>query len=265
METKDITLLGMGLAFATILISVVVLRLTRVRLIGALLLAVFRMTLQLGLVGLYLTFLFELNDPLINLGYVLLMIAVANYSVLRSTGLSLRMFAYTFPALLVAIGATLAYFIVLVYRPDPLLDARYVIPVAGMLLGHSMRRTIITLERFYTSVVQDQEGYASLLGLGATTREALLPYLGSAWRAGLSPALAAMATMGIVSLPGMMTGQILGGSGPIVAIKYQITIIVAIFVATELASLLAVLFSIRGGFDAFGFLRPSTFRRPARG
>ena len=63
----------------------------------------------------------------------------------------------------------------------------------------------------------------------------------------------------------MMTGQILGGSGPIVAIKYQITILVAIFVATELASLLAVVFSIRGGFDSFGFLKPDTFRRPIRG
>jgi len=261
MGAKDISVVGMVCAFATILVSIIVLRITRVRLVGALLVAAGRMSVQLALVGLYLTFLFRLNNPLVNLGYVLLMVAVANLAVLRSSGLASRMFVFTFPALLVAIGATLGFYIVLVYRPQPLFDARYVIPVAGMLLGNSMSRTIITLERFYTSIARDPDGHASLLSMGATVREAVLPYLSEAYRAGLAPALANMATMGIVFLPGMMTGQILGGSEPVVAIKYQITIILAIFAATELASFLSVLFSLRGAFDELGFLRPETLKR----
>ena len=120
------------------------------------------------------------------------MIAVANYSLLKSSGLSRVFFAYTFPALLLAIGAVLTYYIVYVFTPVPLYDARYVIPVAGMLLGNSMRRTIITLERFYSSIRQDIDGYSSYIAMGATVREAASPYIAEAYRAGLSPALAAL-------------------------------------------------------------------------
>lgn len=264
MGARDIELWGMVAAFSTVLVSVIVLRLLRVGLIRALLVAVARMSAQLGLVGLYLTFLFDLNHPAVNLGYVLLMTAVANLAVLRNSGLQLKMFAFTFPALLLAMGGTLAYFIGLVYSPDPLVDARYVIPVAGMLLGNSMNRTIVTLERFYSSIRADPEGYSALIAMGAAVREAMLPYLREAYRAGLSPALAAMSTMGIVFLPGMMTGQILGGSAPMVAIKYQITIILAIWVATELASVLCIVLSVRGAFDDHGFLRPGVLEHAPR-
>ena len=188
------------------------------------------------------------------------MLAVANVSVLKGSGLRLALFAHTFPALLVAIGATLAYFTIFVFDPEPLYDAKYMIPVAGMLLGNSMRRTIVTLERFYTSIRRDPEGFAALLTMGATVREAARPYLRNAYSAGIGPVMASLATMGLVSLPGMMTGQILGGSSPAVAIRYQIAIMLAIFVATEIATLLSILLSLRRSFDAYGFLRPGVFR-----
>ncbi|MCP4679962.1 MAG: ABC transporter permease [Deltaproteobacteria bacterium] len=260
MGTKDISALSLVLAFATVLAILVVFRITRVRLHKHLLIAVARMSVQLGLVGLYLTVLFELNNPAVNFGYILLMIGVANYSVLRNSGLRPALFFFTFPALLIAMLSVLGYFIIFVYAPEPLFDARYVIPVGGMLLGNSMNRTIISLERFYSSVRNDSDGYASLVSMGATVREATRPYLTTAYRAGMAPWLASISTMGIVSLPGMMTGQILGGSPPIVAIKYQITIILAILIATELASLLTILFSMRRCFNTFGFLREDIFK-----
>ncbi len=179
---------------------------------------------------------------------------------LRGSGLSLRLFFVTYPALLLAVGLVLAYFMLLVFAPDPVLDARYVIPVAGMLLGNSMNRAIITLERFYSDIRADQAGYVSLVAMGATLREATAPYLATAYRAGLAPSLANTANIGLVFLPGMMTGQILGGSEPMTAIEYQIAIILAIFVTTELASLLAIRFSMIRGFDDLGFLDPSVFR-----
>lgn len=260
MGTKDITTVGMALAFAPLLLGFLLLTALRIRRRRALLISVVRMGVQLWLVGLYLTYLFKLNHWAVNAGYVLLMLAAANVSLLRESGLRLTLFSRTFPALLVALGATLVYFTVLVFDPEPLYDARYLIPVAGMLLGNSMRRTIITLERFYASIRRDQEGFASLVTMGATVREAVQPYLRTAYSAGLGPVLAGMATMGVVSLPGMMTGQILGGSSPMVAIKYQVAIMMAIFVATELATFLSVMFSLRRGFDDYGFLRPEIFR-----
>ncbi|MBW2278381.1 MAG: ABC transporter permease, partial [Deltaproteobacteria bacterium] len=96
--------------------------------------------------------------------------------------------------------------------------------------------------------------------MGASVREAAAPYISTAYRVGLAPWLASMATIGLVFLPGMMTGQILGGSPPLTAISYQIAIIIAIHVATELASMLAIRFSMRKGFDELGFLRLEIFK-----
>ena len=260
MGAADISYIGMGFALGAVLISLAVYRITRVGLEKELLLSVGRMTVQLSLVGAYITLLFELNHPAVNIGYVLLMVAVANYSVLRNAGLVFGMFFYTFPAILIAVLAVIAYFFLLIYKPAPLYDAPYLIPIAGMLLGNSMNRTIVTMERFYTTVNRNADRFASLTAMGASLREAAQPFIREAYRAGLSPALANMATMGIAFLPGMMTGQILGGSPPIVAVKYQITIVVAIYVATDLASVLCISLSMRRGFDRFGFLRPDIFK-----
>ena len=260
MGAKDISTLGMVLAFAPLLLPLVFLWFLGIRRHGNLLVSVARMGVQLWLVGLYLTYLFQWNHWAITFGYIFLMLAVANASVLRGSGLRLQLFAYTLPALVIAIGATLAYYTLVVFVPDPLYDARYLIPVAGMLLGNSMRRTLITLERFYRSIRDDSEGYASLLTMGATVREATAPYLRAAYTAGVEPVLASIATMGLVSLPGMMTGQILGGSPPGVAIKYQVVIMVAIFIATEIATLLAIRLSLRRAFDEYGFFRPEVLR-----
>jgi putative ABC transport system permease protein len=257
---SDIAWHGMLAAYAVLIVSLLLLRITRVRLARELLVAVARMSLQLYLVGFYLSALFELNSPLVNVAWVLVMVAAANLSLLRGSGLSLRLFFVTYPALLLAVGLVLAYFMLLVFTPDPVLDARYVIPVAGMLLGNSMNRAIITLERFYSDIRADQAGYVSLVAMGATLREATAPYLATAYRAGLAPSLANTANIGLVFLPGMMTGQILGGSEPMTAIEYQIAIILAIFVTTELASLLAIRFSMIRGFGDLGFLDPSVFR-----
>jgi putative ABC transport system permease protein len=255
MGAQDLSWLGIAMAFLPLLGSLVIFRLLRLRLAGRMLWSMGRMAVQLGLVGLYLTYLFQFNHPLLNLGYVLLMAAVANAALLRNSGLTFKLYAATLPALIIALFSVLAFYTMLVFQPHPFYDARYLIPIAGMLLGNSMNRTIVTLERYYSSLRAHPDEFASYLTMGATVREASMPFLRSAYMAGIAPNLAIFATMGLVSLPGMMTGQILGGSSPSVAIKYQIAIILAIFAATELATLLCILLSQRRSFDAFGFLR----------
>ncbi|MBN2717806.1 MAG: ABC transporter permease [Deltaproteobacteria bacterium] len=263
MGAHDISNLGLVLAACSLTVSVAVYALTKVGLTKNLFISMGRMGIQLALVGLYLTGLFGLNHPAVNIGYILLMMGAANYSVLKNSGLKQSMFMYTFPATLFSVGAVATYFMLLVFQPTPLYDARYLIPIAGMLLGNSMNRTIVTMERFYSSVKKDESGYSALIAMGATVTEATSANLKVAYRAGLGPALANLATMGIVSLPGMMTGQILGGSDPAVAIKYQVAIILAIYVATDLSALLCITFSKRKGFTPFGFLNHSIFKEKA--
>jgi putative ABC transport system permease protein len=98
-----------------------------------------------------------------------------------------------------------------------------------------------------------------VLSLGASRFEASLPYLRESLRAGLRPTMATMATMGIVFLPGMMTGTILGGASPVVAIKYQIMVMIAIFVCINLGIVFSILASARTSFNEYGMLNESIF------
>ena len=97
----------------------------------------------------------------------------------------------------------------------------------------------------------------SLMGdllLGATLREALQPYIREAIQASLSPIIATLATLGVVSLPGMMTGQILGGEAPVSAVMYQIMIMLGIASAMVICVVMNLLLSIRVSFDQYGLL-----------
>jgi len=260
MGAQDIGIFELIIAYATLLISIGILRFLKINLFKDLVTSFSRMTIQLLLVGLYLSYIFKYNSLWLNCLYILIMMAAANHSLLKNSGLKLQLFSFTFPSLLIGIGGVLAYFTLLVFKPEPMYDAKYMIPVAGMLLGNSMNRTIVTLERFYNSIKQDNEGYVSLVTMGGSVSESIMPYFRTAYKAGIAPTLANFATIGLVSLPGMMTGQILGGSTPMVAIKYQIVILLAIYIATEISTILAVLFSLKRGFNRFGFLRHEIFK-----
>ncbi len=97
------------------------------------------------------------------------------------------------------------------------------------------------------------------LGNGATRSEALLLFIRFALQRAFNPLIATTAIMGLISLPGMMTGQILGGSDPMVAVKYQIMILVVIFASTSLNVWLTLKLSDRIAFDAWDNFRPEIF------
>ena len=201
-----------------------------------------RMTVQLLLVGLYLKYLFDLNNLWLNLGWLIVMITVANVSILRGANLSVsRLFWVTQFSLILAIGTACLLFLFILVQPDPFMDARYLIPVAGMLLGNCLQGNIRALETFYTQLRDQEARYHSDLLLGATVTEAVQPFFRKAVRASMTPIISSMATLGIVSLPGMMTGQILGGAQPLTAAKYQIAIMVGIY----LSMICAIGFNLR--------------------
>lgn len=257
----EISTMGMIYAFASLGVSLLILSYLKIGLRKDVAIVFLRMTVQLLLVGFYLEALFSFNSPLLNIGYIIIMITAADYTILRNSGFTMKLFASTFPAYLISISAVLIYYIIVVFSPPDIFDARFIIPISGMLLGNSMTRTVVTLDRFYDSIRSNNETYLSYLTMGATQKEAMMPFFRQAYRAGMAPALANYASIGLVSLPGMMTGQILGGSDPMTAVKYQIVIIMAIFAATEISTLLALYFSLGKGFDKNGFLNMEIFRR----
>ncbi len=263
MNDAPITLWGLAAGYGLLLIPFGILLWTKAHLLGRLTISLVRMTVQLLFVGVYLQFVFELNSPWLNLLWLLVMITVADVSIVHGANLSLRQLALPLlAALAVGTAIPLFYFVGVILPGAGLFEARFVIPIGGMILGNCLRADIIGIRRFYQSVRQERKAYLQALSEGAGLAEATNPYLRAALQEALAPTMATMATVGLVSLPGMMTGVILGGSDPAVAVMYQIAIMIAIFTGTSITVLLAILLSRRTAFDGYGLLRGALFAEP---
>jgi putative ABC transport system permease protein len=252
----------MALLYGLCLLPWLLLRLTGLRLDREIGIGILRMSIQLALVGIYLKTLFDLNHPWLNGLWILAMLIVADLTILRRAGLKARYFALaTFTAVAASVLFSTAYLVILVIQPAHYYDARYIVPLAGMILGNCLQGNVIALERFYSELRRNENEYATFLMLGATRREAVRPYFRNAVKAALNPTIAGMATMGLVSLPGMMTGQILGGSEPWIAVKYQIAIMICIFSSSTLACIMNLKLGLKIAFNAFDVLREEVIKK----
>lgn len=255
METLDIGLTQMAMSYGVVLLPWLLLVLMGLRVSRDLLVSMVRMSIQLALVGVYLKTLFVLNDPWLNGLWILAMLVVADLTILRRAGLKVRyLFAATLMAVTASVLFSVAYLLLLVVKPGLIYDARYLVPLTGMILGNCLQGNVTGLERFYSTLRKNENEYMTYLLLGATRWEAVRPYYREAVKAAINPGLAGMATMGLVSLPGMMTGQILGGGEPWVAVKYQVAIMLCIFASTTLASILNLTFSVNLAFNEYDVL-----------
>jgi putative ABC transport system permease protein len=206
--------------------------------------AAIRMAVQLALVGLVLTTLFSVVSPLWTglaaLGMVLF--AGREATQRQERGLS-GWWSYGLGTGCMMTSSVLVtlFALLLAVRPDPWYDPRYAIPLLGMILGNCMTGIALGLDTLTTSLVSRRASVEAQLMLGATRREAAAPVTREALRSALMPTINSMAVTGVVSLPGMMTGQILGGVPPAEAVKYQILVMFLIAGGTGLGAVTAVL------------------------
>ena len=261
MDAAEIAWPQLAALYGSALLSAVLLRLAGLRLALDLSLSIARMSAQLGILGLYLGYLFTLNHPWITGLWIAIMLIAADITILQRAGLSLRPFALpmlgsTALGVLLAAGGLLW-----VIRPTPFYDARYAIPLVGMILGNCLQSNVIALERFFSAMRRNENEYLTFLLLGASREEAVRPHVRSALLASVNPAIASMATMGLVWLPGMMTGQILGGTEPWLAVKYQIAIMLSVFSSIVVTNVSTLALSVRIAFDEFDVLRPEFYPR----
>ncbi len=260
-EIVDIGFWSLAAGYLLLILPVAILLYLRVPMLKATAIAIVRMTLQLLFVGLYLQVVFQLNNPWLNLTWLLVMIGVADGSILRGCRLSLRRFVGPlFVALLAGTAIPVLTFVGPILQRPNWLDAQYVIPLAGMVLGNCLRADIIGLKHFYEGILKGEKTYHQSLAQGARLHEAVHPYFRDALEAALLPTVASMATIGLVALPGMMTGVILGGADPFTAIKYQIAIMIAIFSGTAITVLLAIRLTLTRSFSTSGILNRSVFK-----
>jgi len=128
-----------------------------------------------------------------------------------------------------------------VIRIDPWYEPQYAIPILGMILGNTLTGVSLGMERMTRELTAGRDTVEMILALGGTRWEAAQAPIRSAVRAGMMPTLNQMTVVGIVSLPGMMTGQVLAGQHPLEAVRYQIVIMFLIAASSALGTVGAVL------------------------
>lgn len=248
----------LSLAALLVIALAAVCRCLRLGLGGRLLWSATRTVIQLSLIGFVLKALFaEASGGWVLLMSLVMLLAAGREVLARQktplrgvwgvgSGLSamfISSFAVTVLALTVVIG------------PDPWYEPRYTVPLLGMMLGNTMNGLSLSLNQLTQTIRQNRTVIETRLALGQTKREAIREIRHESVRTGLIPITNAMAAAGLVSLPGMMTGQILAGNPPLDAVKYQILIMFLIAGGTGFGTLAAVWLTSHRLFDERDRLR----------
>lgn len=212
-----------------------------------------RTYLQILALGLVLRWVFGVDSPWLVLGIMLFMVAMAAWTIVgRAPDAPAGALSRTFFSVAV-IGFAVTFAVTgLIVRVDPWYLPRYVIPIAGMVLGNSMNGIALALERTFADLDARESEILALTALGATPWEAARPSVRAALRAGMIPGINTLSAAGIVFIPGMMTGQVLAGADPLIAAPYQITVMVMVATADIVGSTLAVMLTYRRRFTPDG-------------
>jgi putative ABC transport system permease protein len=252
MNIEPLSAIDLGLAALLVVALGIVQFLMGLGLQRSLVIGTIRMTLQLLLVGLVLKTLFE-SAHLVWIGLMaLVMLALAGYEVSARQKRPIKGWRGYFIGLL-SMGVTAAVItllaLVVIISPHPWYTPQYAIPLLGMVLGNTMTGIGLALNHLTQTAWSNRSRIEARLLLGQTATQAMADLRTEALRAGLIPTLNMLAAAGLISLPGMMTGQILAGAPPMEAVRYQILIMLLITTATGFGSLFAVHLGARRLFD----------------
>jgi len=208
--------------------------------------ATLRTVIQLGLLGLVLERVFSLRNPVLVVGLLILMTAFAAREAVSRTSRRYRGILWdawlTMAVSCFSVGGIVTSHVVGV---DPWYEPQYVVPLLGMILGNSLTGISLGLDRFLDHLDVRSAEVELRIAFCATRREALAVPLRDAIRTAMVPLINSMAAAGIVSLPGMMTGQILAGSPPMQAVAYQIVVMFMLAAAVAFGSMLVVVLAGR--------------------
>ena len=246
----ELSSLSLATAAALIMINGAISVALRLGLEGKLAVAALRTVVQLLLIGYILEWVFAIDRWYVVLAILTLMTLIAGRAAAtrgavhyRGMGLDAILSVSASSWLVTALG------LFVVIRIDPWYRPQYAIPILGMILGNTLTGVSLGLERITEELSARRAQVETLLALGASRWEAFRLPAQQAVRAGMMPVINAMTVVGLVSLPGMMTGQVLAGQAPEQAIRYQIVIMFLIAAASGLGTVSAVLLVYRRIFS----------------
>ena len=247
----NLTVMQVALAYVFVIIVLIIVRARGIKREKEIIISSIRMTLQLVLVGYLLVYIFNNPNAFITIGTIILMEAFAVYTVFKKFKKQLSKALKQVIALSMGIGtlSCLVYFLLVVVRISPWYEPQYFIPIAGMIVGNSMTGISLGVKSLVEGMTIQRALVEEALILGATPQDASRSIINSTFDAAILPTINSMVGMGIVFLPGMMTGQILSGTDPTTAIAYQIAIMLGILGAVALTVFIMLNWGYRTFFN----------------
>lgn len=224
----ELGILQFSFIYILLLIILAIMKKSKINQTKLLFIASIRMTIQLILVGFILTYIFGNPKPLFTLIFLIVMIIFSIQRVLSKYKYFNKMFKLSVAISITLSGFFVLAFFVIVVVGESIFNPQYTIPLAGMIIGNAMTGISLGLKTFTENIKLDQLKINTLLNLGVHPKKILIPYVNTSLETALMPTINSMLGMGIIFLPGMMTGQILSGTLPTTAILYQIAIMIAI-------------------------------------
>lgn len=218
---------------------------------------------QLTLMGYVLTFFFQQHHWVFMVGLLLLMSLIASYEGARRLKEQpiphyfLILFGSLLLTLIVVLGAILQF----ILNVEPWYYPYAMIPIAGMIIGNALNSTTLTVNRFVGEMEHREAEMEMMLSLGAPVRAVAQNSIRAAIKAALLPVLNSMMMVGLVQIPGVMTGQILAGIDPLIAVRYQIMIMYMWVTAAVLADILVLSFVYKQFFTSSEQINYTLFRR----
>lgn len=224
----ELNVLQFAVVYLLLIVILLVMKKAKVNRMKLLVTASIRMTVQLILAGLILTYIFKNPHPAFTLAYLAVMNIFAVHRVVSRNREINRRFKVILGSVLTVTGTVMILFFIGVIIRVNVFNPQYTITLGGMIIGNSMTGLTLAMKTFNESLAMQKNKIEVLLNAGAKPARVLTPLVNSALETALLPTLNSMLGMGIISLPGMMTGQILSGTLPMTAILYQIATMLTI-------------------------------------
>ncbi|HLR34102.1 MAG TPA: iron export ABC transporter permease subunit FetB [Tissierellales bacterium] len=246
----DLNIYQMISAYIFVLILLFIVKLREIPREKEILISTIRMTIQLVLTGYILGAIFNSSNPIITLIIIGIMEIFAIHNIFKRTKAELtrelkRIIGFS---MLIGTLISLFYFLIVVVRVEPWYDPRYFIPLGGMVVGNSMTGISLGIMNLMEGFNGRKDMVETALMLGATPKMASRDIVNNAFDSAILPTINSMVGMGIIFLPGMMTGQILSGTSPLLAIRYQIAIMLGIMGSVSLTVILFLQFGYKTFF-----------------
>ena len=223
------------LMFVFIIIPIVISKSFNLGLEKDTLIAAIRSFVQLLIVGYILQFIFDQESHIFIILMVMLIICAATQNA-RKKGLEIPGITWKLLLAFVAIEV-ITQGILLGFKITPP-TAQYIIPISGMIVGNAMVLSILFLNRFMSEVKQNENVIELVLCLGGTPKQAIHKQLITSIQSSVIPTIEQQKTIGLVQLPGMMSGQIIGGADPIEAVLFQILIVFMLLTSATMTSVI---------------------------